>query len=370
MFTKSILLIAISLTISLGSFAQNNSKMKSINHNAPVKCSKTITINASIKKVWAVITNIDNWATWQTEISKPKLNGELKPETTFDWKTGGAKIHSTLHTVEPFKNFGWTGKTFGIFAIHNWTLTETNGQTKVSVDESMDGFFATLLKKSFDKNLEKGMQKWLDLLKQECEKPLLDTIEFSEKKDYQKIVTIVKVKAPWYAANFLITNQFKKLNSLYENVDGLLFKAYSINYNENGKSFGGIYLWQNESKAKSWYSPNWFAEVKRKRNTDPTLDYYRAVSDTSYLPTETNYDKFYKRSFVLLLRNLPSDNIAKYYKKQDGLFRVYHILTDNNKAEGLVMFFFTKHQAIKFVKDNSENNFELFKIPILVKHKE
>jgi uncharacterized protein YndB with AHSA1/START domain len=170
MFTKSILLTALSLAISTGSFAQNNSKMKSINNSAPVKCSKTITINANSEKVWAVLTNINNWANWQTDISNPKLNGELKPETTFDWKTGGAKIHSTLHTVEPFKNVGWTGKTFGMFAIHNWTLTETNGRTTVSVDESMEGFFAKLLKKSFNKNLEKGMQNWLDLLKKECEK--------------------------------------------------------------------------------------------------------------------------------------------------------------------------------------------------------
>ena len=165
MFTKLILLTAISLTISTGSFAQNNSKMKSINNNAPVKCSKSITINASSEKVWEVMTNVDNWATWQTDITKPKLNGELKPETTFDWKKKKKKIHSTLHTVEPFKNFGWTGKAFGMFAIHNWTLTENNGQVIVSVDESMEGFFAKLLKKSFNKNLEKGMQYWLDLLK-------------------------------------------------------------------------------------------------------------------------------------------------------------------------------------------------------------
>jgi hypothetical protein len=170
MFAKSILLTAFSLTISTGSFAQNNSKMKSINYNAPVKCSKTITINANSEKVWQVMTNIDKWATWQTEISNPKLNGELKPGTTFEWKTGGVKIHSTLHTVEPFKNFGWTGKAFGMFAIHNWTLTEANGQTTVSVDESMEGFFTKFFKKSFNKNLEKDMQTWLDLLKKECEK--------------------------------------------------------------------------------------------------------------------------------------------------------------------------------------------------------
>jgi uncharacterized protein YndB with AHSA1/START domain len=170
MFTKSILLTAISLTISGSSIAQNNPKMKSINNNAPVTCSKTVTIDANQEKVWHVMTDIDKWATWQTEISNPKLNGELKPETTFDWKTGGAKIHSTLHTVEPFSQFGWTGRTFGMFAVHNWTLTGKDGKTTVKVDESMEGFFARLLKKTFSKNLEAGIQTWLDLLKKKCEK--------------------------------------------------------------------------------------------------------------------------------------------------------------------------------------------------------
>jgi len=144
--------------------------MRSINNKAPVRRSKTIIINASSEKVWKVITGIDKWATWQTDISKSKLNGELKPETTFDWISGGAKIHSTLHTVDPFINLGWTGKAIGIYAIHNWQLSEKNGKTTVTVDESMEGFFAKLFKKTFNRSLEKGMQTWLGLLKQECEK--------------------------------------------------------------------------------------------------------------------------------------------------------------------------------------------------------
>ena len=169
MFTKLSLLTAFSLTVQVMAFAQNNLTMRSINNDAPVKCSKSITINASREKVWAVLTNIDNWANWQTDISKPKLNGELAPNTTFDWKTGGAKIHSTLHTVAPYKDFGWTGKTFGLLAIHNWTLSEINGKIEVSVAESMEGFLTKIFKKTFQKNLEKGMQNWLDLLKETCE---------------------------------------------------------------------------------------------------------------------------------------------------------------------------------------------------------
>lgn len=144
--------------------------MKSINNNAPVKCSKTITIKADSEKVWKVMVNINHWADWQTLINYAKLQGELKPNTTFNWKTGGAKIHSTLHTVEPFSQFGWTGKTFGMFAIHNWKLTEKDGKTEVVVEESMEGFLAGVFNNFFNKNLENGMQTWLDLLKKECEK--------------------------------------------------------------------------------------------------------------------------------------------------------------------------------------------------------
>jgi uncharacterized protein YndB with AHSA1/START domain len=170
MISKSILSTAIALSLSAGAFAQNNATMKSINNNAPVQCSKSITINASREKVWKVLTDINRWADWQTDIKNPKMNGALNPNSTFDWKTGGAKIHSTIHTVSPLENFGWTGKTFGMYAIHNWTLNESNGKTTVFVNESMEGFLAKVFKKSFNKNLEKGMVNWLYLLKLECEK--------------------------------------------------------------------------------------------------------------------------------------------------------------------------------------------------------
>ena len=143
--------------------------MKSINDNAPVKCSKTIKINAKPEKIWAVLTDIDNWNKWLTGVSKSTLNGKLEPDTTFDWKTGGMKIHSKLHTVEAFSNIGWTGKVYGINAIHNWTLKETNGSTEIIVSESMDGLLARLVKKSLNKTLEKDMLESLEQLKRACE---------------------------------------------------------------------------------------------------------------------------------------------------------------------------------------------------------
>lgn len=143
--------------------------MKPVNNNAPVFNTKTILINAKPENVWTVLTNIDGWNTWLTTVSKSKLNGPLTRGTTFEWKTGGMKIRSKLHTVEPFSNFGWTGKVYDIFAIHNWTFKEVDGWTEITVSESMEGFSAKLFKKSFNKSLENGMIKSLELLKQACE---------------------------------------------------------------------------------------------------------------------------------------------------------------------------------------------------------
>jgi hypothetical protein len=143
--------------------------MRSINNNAPVTCSKTISIKASPEKVWDILTNINQWAHWQTDITNPKLFGALQAATNFDWKSGGVIIHSTLETVDPLQHLGWTGKSLGIFAIHNWSLVKTNEQTRVSVNESMEGLLATLFKKTFNKNLDKSLQNWLALLKKACE---------------------------------------------------------------------------------------------------------------------------------------------------------------------------------------------------------
>ncbi len=124
MHTKSILTTVFQLVLFTNFNAQNNSTMKTINENAPVKCSKSISINAQPEKVWRILTDINNWSSWQTDISNPKLTGNLTPNSTFKWKTGGAKINSTIHTVNYLNQFGWTGKTFGMLAVHNWTIAQ------------------------------------------------------------------------------------------------------------------------------------------------------------------------------------------------------------------------------------------------------
>ena len=129
-----------------------------INKAAPVQCSKSILISADQKKVWDLLTGINGWPRWQRDISESRLEGTLSAGSEFLWKSGGTKIRSTVHTLDPAGTFGWTGKAPGLTAIHNWYLEERDGLTEVKVEESMEGPLAKLFRKSLNRSLEKGMQ--------------------------------------------------------------------------------------------------------------------------------------------------------------------------------------------------------------------
>lgn len=149
--------------------AQNQSQM-TINQEAPVVQTKEIVINATPENVWMVLTDIQNWDEWNNKIMKPKIVGSLEVGQTFVWKTNGSKIKSEIHTYNPFKVFGWKGKTFGAKAIHNWYLESIEKGTRVVVEESMEGWIIKLMKKKMNKILIEDITYWLEQLKKESEK--------------------------------------------------------------------------------------------------------------------------------------------------------------------------------------------------------
>jgi uncharacterized protein YndB with AHSA1/START domain len=141
-----------------------------INQDAPVKSHSEIVINAPIEKVWQILTTINDWPNWQTEVTESNLKEGLKEGVEFTWKAGGLTFTSQIHTLEPKIKFGWTGKTIGASAIHNWFFRSEGQKTTVFVEESLQGVFPTLFKGYFQKNLDKGVQKNLTDLKTASEK--------------------------------------------------------------------------------------------------------------------------------------------------------------------------------------------------------
>jgi uncharacterized membrane protein len=141
-----------------------------INNSAPVKSRGDIKINAPVDKVWNILTTINDWPSWQSEVTQSRLNGELSEGVGFKWKAGGLSFSSEIHTIVSNKEFGWTGRTIGTSAIHNWFFSDQAGDTLIRVEESLQGFLPGLLKNYFQKNLDRGILQNLEELKSASEK--------------------------------------------------------------------------------------------------------------------------------------------------------------------------------------------------------
>jgi uncharacterized protein YndB with AHSA1/START domain len=167
-------MMRISILIYLTAFvsianAQNHSTM-TINQEAPVFQTKSIVISEKPEKIWEILTDVESWTKWNNKIKKTQIDEELKIESEFIWTSGGAKITSKVYIFDSYKTLGWTGKTFGARAIHNWHFEKVEGGTKITVEESMEGWLISLMKKKMNIILEEDMMFWLEQLKIESEK--------------------------------------------------------------------------------------------------------------------------------------------------------------------------------------------------------
>lgn len=130
-----------------------------------VTAQKHLVIEASPEVVWKVHTDINAWSQWQSSISSAHAVAPLAVGSTFEWKSGGLTIASTVETLEPNRRISWTGKALGTQAKHTWMLQPRNGGTLVSTEEWMAGWLVSLLKLFAPTFLEKSLDVWLHDLK-------------------------------------------------------------------------------------------------------------------------------------------------------------------------------------------------------------
>lgn len=141
-----------------------------VNEKAPVLARGSILIHAPLEVVWSTLTDIEAWPKWQKAVTAAQLAGSPEEGATFRWKAGGLRFVSRIHTALPMALFGWTGRTIGASAIHNWRFEPTVEGTRVQVEESLQGFFPTVLKRSFQRQLEQGIVTSLQELKEAAER--------------------------------------------------------------------------------------------------------------------------------------------------------------------------------------------------------
>ena len=140
-----------------------------IDQHAPITASGSVEISASPLDVWAVLTDIGRWPTWNPDVLEARLDGELAAGTRFQWRAGPGTITSVLRSVEPVRELGWTGSTRGLRAVHVWRIEPTQWGSRLTNEESWSGWPARLMHKRMEQTLHEAVISGLHHLKFEVE---------------------------------------------------------------------------------------------------------------------------------------------------------------------------------------------------------
>ena len=142
----------------------------SVNEAAPVIATGEIEVAVAPETAWHVMTDIDHWPTWNPDVKQASLHGGVAEGNLFRWRVRTGKITSTFTHVERAQLLAWTGKGFGVNAVHVWRLEPRDGKTVVRTEESWEGLLARVLRAPFRKALQRSIDSGLIHLKAEAER--------------------------------------------------------------------------------------------------------------------------------------------------------------------------------------------------------
>lgn len=139
---------------------------------------KEIIINADVKKVWKIFSDLEKWPEWSGYILKTKWISKEKwqPNAMFSQTTKGfgpvnqfvSKVK--LIKVEPYKTIAWTGSRKLISGTHTFEFREVKNNTKVLNSEYFKGVLEPILGHLIKPKFEFYFEQFLDGLKKEAEK--------------------------------------------------------------------------------------------------------------------------------------------------------------------------------------------------------
>ena len=141
-----------------------------VNESAPAVASAEVEVAADPEIVWEVLTSINDWPRWNPGVSSASLEEGLSEGSRFRWKAGPGTITSTLQRIDRPRLIAWTGRTFGIKAIHVHRLERRGEGTVVSSEESWEGLPVRIFRGRMQKTLEKSIEPGLGRLKAEAER--------------------------------------------------------------------------------------------------------------------------------------------------------------------------------------------------------
>ncbi|MFG2049483.1 SRPBCC family protein [Micromonospora sp. NPDC048935] len=160
---------------------------RTVDTAAQIRYRTETTIDAPLRTVWKLQTDVERWPSWQKPVlsSKRLDRGPLRPGSSFRWTTPVDEtalnpattlvVTSTVGQLQHQRCLRWDGPAIGAGlrideGVHVWTFTEVDGRVLVRTEETWRGDqveqnvdFSTVA-------LGAGLETWLTELKTRAER--------------------------------------------------------------------------------------------------------------------------------------------------------------------------------------------------------
>jgi uncharacterized protein YndB with AHSA1/START domain len=140
-----------------------------IDRNAPVVAHHEIDIAAPLEKVWGLHTNVEQWPTWNGEVTAAGLDGRFAPGTSFTWTSYDFTVTSTIYEVEHGARTLCGGAAQGIMGTHEWRFERAGEGVRVTTTESFAGDPVDADTAGLQAVLDNSLTAWLARMKARAE---------------------------------------------------------------------------------------------------------------------------------------------------------------------------------------------------------
>jgi uncharacterized membrane protein len=140
-----------------------------VDADAPVHAHHEIDINAPLDTVWRLHADVNDWPTWQNEITAARLDGAFQPGASFEWTSYGFTVVSTIYAVAERSRVLWGGTAGNITGIHEWVFRQTSAGVHVTTEESFTGEAVAADVTGTQSALDGSLVAWLGHLKAAAE---------------------------------------------------------------------------------------------------------------------------------------------------------------------------------------------------------
>ncbi|MEU8154522.1 SRPBCC family protein [Micromonospora sp. NPDC048986] len=160
---------------------------ESVDTAAKIRYKTATVIDAPLRTVWEIQTDVERWPSWQEPVlsSKRLDRGPLRPGSSFRWTTPVREtalnpattlvVTSTVRQLQHHKCVRWSGPAVGAGltideGIHVWTFTEVDGRVLVRTEETWRGEQVEQAVEFSTAALGTGLETWLTELKTRAER--------------------------------------------------------------------------------------------------------------------------------------------------------------------------------------------------------